>query len=198
MKRRLGNWGTYGELIALIVTVLLIIVLRLRASGGSSAPTSTPPVRLLVGVMTTWDKIERRHLIRQLYPLSLKNTTGTHPVIGKDVVRTIFVIGDAPDDTAKSILEWESEAYGDMMILEGVHENMNAGKTYQFFKALHDWGILYQDGGWTHVAKADDDTWYSQFAMSADQGTGSFFQTFWRHCINCILTIKSITVVKWS
>ena len=44
-------------------------------------------------------------------------------------------------------------------MLEGVDENMNAGKTLHFFKTLHDRRILYQDGGWTHVGKIDDDAW---------------------------------------
>jgi len=160
MKKRQGSWGTNYEFIALVVTLLLIIVLRLRAQTSTTSSADTPQVRLLIGVVTTWDKIERRHLIRQLYPLSLKNTSGVDPVIGNDVVRTVFVIGDTPDETAKRILEWESEVYGDVMILEGVQENMNSGKTYHFFKALHEWGILYQDGGWTHVGKIDDDAWY--------------------------------------
>jgi len=47
--------------------------------------------------------------------------------------------------------------------LNGVDENMNEGKTYNFFKALHDWNILDQDGSWTHVGKVDDDTWYLVF-----------------------------------
>jgi hypothetical protein len=113
-------------------------------------------IRLLLGVVTLWDKIERRHLIRQLYPLSLANSSAP---IARDVVRTIFVVGEPETDIARAILEWESKTYGDIMILEGVKENMNSGKTFHFLKAMHDWRLLYRHEGWTHVGKIDDDTW---------------------------------------
>jgi Galactosyltransferase len=148
------------ELWILLFTFLLILFLRLRGDHSDSrvASSNSPgQIRLLLGVVTTWDKIERRHLIRHLYPLSQKNLSGT---TGSDVVRTIFVIGEPKSETASAILKWESEMYGDIMILDGIDENMNTGKTFHFFKALHDWRILYQDGGWTHVGKIDDDTWY--------------------------------------
>lgn len=106
--------------------------------------------------ITHWGKIERRHLIRHLYPYSLKNVSST---IEADIVRTVFVIGQPQLETAREILRWESEMFGDILVLEGVNENMNEGKTLHFFKALHDWRILYQDGGWTHIDKTDDDTW---------------------------------------
>jgi hypothetical protein len=142
----------------LVLTILIIVILRFRAhlSGEINVITPRQQVRLLLGVVTLWDKIERRHLIRHFYPLSLSNVSS---VLASDVVRPIFVIGQPASETAKAILEWESKAYGDILILEGVSENMNSGKTYNFFKLLHDWKILYQDGGWTHVGKVDDDTW---------------------------------------
>ena len=128
---------------------------RHKPSGGFSAATGATQVRLLLGVVTLWDKIERRHLIRHLYPLSLKiDGRGS-----SDVVRTIFVVGEPKTEAARAVLDWESRMYGDIMILEGVDENMNSGKSYYFLKSLHDWQILYQDGGWTHVGKIDDDTW---------------------------------------
>jgi hypothetical protein len=145
------------ELLVLVVTFLLICYLHFRhkPSGGFSAATGATQVRLLLGVVTLWDKIERRHLIRHLYPLSLKiDGRGS-----SDVVRTIFVVGEPKTEAARAVLDWESRMYGDIMILEGVDENMNSGKSYYFLKALHDWQILYQDGGWTHVGKIDDDTW---------------------------------------
>lgn len=148
---------SYTETLFLLVTILLITFLRFR-TGGKEIGVSTNPeqVRLLLGVVTVWDKIERRQLIRQLYQLSLRNVSSK---IADDVVRTIFVVGKPTSDTARAILEWESEVYGDILILDGVSENMNSGKTYNFLKSLHEWEILYQDGGWTHVGKVDDDTW---------------------------------------
>jgi hypothetical protein len=161
MRNRLarGKSLVHPELLVLVITILLIVYLRFRhgPSVGVSAVTDTgaAQIRLLLGVVTLWDKIERRHLIRHLYPLSLKSAG----VDSSDLVRTIFVVGDPKTEAARAVLDWESQMYGDIMILEGVDENMNAGKTYHFLKALHDWQILYQDGGWTHVGKVDDDTW---------------------------------------
>lgn len=159
------NWVARGkillhpELLVLVTTLLLIVYLRFRhgLAIGASAPLENgkAQARLLLGVVTLWDKIERRHLIRHLYPLSLKGSV----YCANDVVRTIFVVGEPETEAARAVLNWESQMYGDIMILEGVDENMNAGKTYHFLKALHDWQILYQDGGWTHVGKVDDDTW---------------------------------------
>jgi hypothetical protein len=156
---RLKKKSISREALVLLVTILLIAFLHLRG-GQSSSPhqrdsnVASTQLRLLLGVVTLWDKIERRNLIRQMYPLSLTNSPTPD-----DVVRTIFVIGEPKSDTARAVLEWESKTFGDILILDGVDENMNAGKTYQFLKVLHDWRILYQDGGWTHVGKVDDDTW---------------------------------------
>lgn len=149
----------HPELLVLIVTVGLILYLRFRGDNvdTSTAIQSAGQVRLLLGVVTLWDKIERRHLLRHLYPLSLASSVNG----SSDTVRTIFVIGEPKSETARAVLKWESETFGDIMILDGVDENMNAGKTFQFFKALHDWKVLYQDGGWTHVGKIDDDTWWA-------------------------------------
>jgi hypothetical protein len=171
----------HPELLVLIVTFALIFYLRFRGDdvGTSALTQNAGQVRLLLGVVTLWDKIERRHLLRHLYPLSLANAANS----SSDIVRTIFVIGEPKSETARAVLKWESEMYGDIMILDGVDENMNAGKTFQFFKALHDWKILYQNGGWTHVGKIDDDTWY--FALPRYSGNdltrnrpGSSYRTY--------------------
>lgn len=58
---------------------------------------------LLIGVVTPWEKIERPHLIRHLYPYSLKNGS---PAIADDIVRTVLVIGQSQTETAKAILRW--------------------------------------------------------------------------------------------
>lgn len=151
---------SHNETLVLVVTIFVILILRFRAHFNSDEVTVVAghgdQVRLLLGIVTLWDKIERRHLIRHLYPLSLTNVSSN---IASDVVRPIFVVGQPQSETAKAILEWESKAFGDILILDGVTENMNSGKTYNFLKTLHDWQILYQDGGWTHVGKVDDDTW---------------------------------------
>jgi hypothetical protein len=140
--------------------VVIIFLYRYRNSG--PALQNYDQIRLFIGIVTEWDKIERRHLMRHLYPLSLQNQTES---LCTDVVRTVFVICEPNSETAKSVLQWESDVFGDLMILNGVEENMNEGKTYHFLKALHDWDILDQDGGWTHVGKVDDDTWYIWFSL---------------------------------
>ena len=168
MRNRRGRFCPV--LLGLLLTIIFIVWLRFRSdtatplspntqrSSGTVETLADPSqIRLFIGVLTQWEKIERRHFLRHLYPLSLKGRSAT---TASDIVRIVFVFGEPASDTARSILEWESEMFGDILILDGVDENMNAGKTYHFLKTLHDWQILYNDGGWTHVAKADDDTWY--------------------------------------
>src|SRR6202023_4387337 len=96
MRNRMarGKILLHPELLVLTTTLLLIFYLRFRrgVAIGVSVPfgNGNAQARLLLGVVTLWDKIERRHLIRHLYPLSLKGS-----VYGaNDVVRTIFVVGE--------------------------------------------------------------------------------------------------------
>ena len=159
MTRPWRGRNPYHILGLLLVIALINLLFLFRKS--SLPLQKSRQIRLLIGIVTPWDTIERRHLIRHLYPLSLQNQSESCPF--PDVVRTVFVICEPKSETAKSVLQWESDVFGDLMILNGVDENMNEGKTYNFFKALHDWDILGQDGGWTHVGKVDDDTWYLVF-----------------------------------
>jgi len=189
----------HTEPLILVVTIALIFFLRFRSHLSDEVvavePDSTQ-VRLLLGVMTLWDKIERRHLIRHLYPLSLANASSA---VASDVVRTVFVVGQPASDTARAILEFESRVYGDILILEGVNENMNSGKTYNFLKTLHDWQILYQDGGWTHVGKVDDDTWYIPMkivSMLTCNVVGWYYQISSLHCMSFVHITRSTMVVK--
>jgi hypothetical protein len=152
------SW-TRDLLVFLTFICVILYIQYLRNSSDKNVAavhSSEGQVRLLLGVLTTWQQIERRHMLRYLYPVSLNNLTSP---FRDDVIRTIFVVGEPVSEPGASIVEWESQTYGDIMVLDGVNENMNSGKTYNFFKALHDRGILYQDGDWTHVAKVDDDTW---------------------------------------
>jgi len=77
----------HPELLVLLCTLLL---LRFRVEHHVTQNIRDGQVRLLIGVVTHLEKIERRHLIRHLYPYSFKNASST---IAADIIRTVFVIG---------------------------------------------------------------------------------------------------------
>ena len=144
----------------LILIFLLFLLSRWRSSGSFDDIASKETggkISLLLGVLMTWDKIERRHLIRTLYPMSLRNSS----ILGSDTVRTIFVIGEPRSENAKAVLKWELEVYGDIMVLDGIEENMNNGKSFEFLRHVHAW-VSLNHGAVTHVGKVDDDTWYAE------------------------------------
>ncbi|ORX44752.1 hypothetical protein DM01DRAFT_1340283 [Hesseltinella vesiculosa] len=93
--------------------------------------------QIFIGIFTTAKGFERRQLIRNTYLQHIP-----------DNVMYKFVMGnDAPRD--------EIDTYHDILPLD-IEENMNEGKTYEYFKLMAD---VFRDHPVDFVLKADDDSY---------------------------------------
>lgn len=107
---------------------------------------------LVLGIMTTADRMEKRGLIRELQlPACGKQ------VDGREIICR-FIIGAQTEAGYLRVLEREQALYGDIVMLDEP-ENMNNGKTINFFR----WATRAFPGA-SFVAKQDDDT----FAIPAN------------------------------
>ncbi|WWD21953.1 hypothetical protein CI109_106441 [Kwoniella shandongensis] len=84
------------------------------------------PVGVLIGVFTTDEGVERRHMIRQSYASHWRSRTE-----GTEGVRIRFVMG-RPRRRYEAAVKLEMEAFNDILLLD-MDENMNSGKTHAFF-----------------------------------------------------------------
>ncbi|KAK8846645.1 hypothetical protein IAR55_005732 [Kwoniella newhampshirensis] len=84
------------------------------------------PVGVLIGVFTTDEGVERRHMIRQSYASHWRSRTE-----GTEGVRIRFVMG-RPRKKYEAAVKLEMEAFNDILLLD-MEENMNSGKTHAFF-----------------------------------------------------------------
>jgi len=103
--------------------------------------------RILVGIFTTSDRMERRFLIRLSYL----------PVKPDNVDLFFVVCGNSKweSEEDRSAMEWEQRMYGDMMILN-CNENMNKGKTHTFFSHI---GREMSGEEYGFAMKTDDDAY---------------------------------------
>lgn len=100
---------------------------------------------IFIGIMSCAKEYKRRSLLRALYsPFTLKNSD----------VKVNFILGLDPDELVNGIIREEAKAYGDLFILEA-QENMNQGKTYQFFRQFYERSPVK----YAFVMKADTDTY---------------------------------------
>ena len=114
-------------------------------------------VRIYIGVVTAWWNFSARLLLREIYnQFRVKNLL--HP---NDTVDIHFILGrpQAVDIGIPRLLEWEAAHFGDIHVLE-MEENMNDGKSYEFFADL---GRRFpqgkqEDRKWDYAMKVDDDT----------------------------------------
>ena len=113
-------------------------------------------VRVLIGIQTLPAKYERRHLLRTVYSLQVRE----HPSLaGRVDVRFVFCNVTSPDDAVFVALEMMR--HGDIIVLDCA-ENMDNGKTYTFFSTVAR--AFNATGGarrprYDYVMKADDDTY---------------------------------------
>lgn len=132
----------------LTLCLLLLLQLRMNSTTQFMLKSSTElnkQQRLLIGILTTAKRFERRSTLRALYAPFL-------PLTPKIDLR--FVIAkDTEDGYFNKVVEMEQARYKDIIYLE-IDENMNSGKTYQYFKHVHD---KMSEKGYTFVFKADDD-----------------------------------------
>ncbi|KAJ4731682.1 Hexosyltransferase [Rhynchospora pubera] len=111
-----------------------------------------PDFRVLISVFTTAWTFERRHLLRHVYSKSLwpaDNIT--------DYVDLRFVMCNITDEEHVTMVSLEIMVYNDIIVLNCT-ENVNYGKTYNFFSSLPD--IFGHDQLYDYVVKTDDDTYW--------------------------------------
>ena len=118
----------------------------------ASAQDTAARSYLILGIMTTADRIERRNLIRELQLPACGQQSD-----GREIVCR-FIIGAQTDAEYVRVLEREHALYGDIVVLDEP-ENMNNGKTVNFFR----WAARAYPTA-SFVAKQDDDT----FAIPAN------------------------------
>lgn len=112
--------------------------------------------KILISKFTAWYNFDRRLILREIYR---RFTRSLNPV---DKVDIRFILG-RPSLTrtpADRIIELEQETYNDLLILD-VLENMNEGKSYEYFAAL---GKMQPDTlgemerSYDYAMKLDDDS----------------------------------------
>lgn len=142
--------------VAGIISFLLYFLLQLQLNFDNTAKNlscsstkSFPNVegrKLLIGIITTAQRYERRSILRALYApfLPLAPLIDLRFVIAKDTM----------DDYFNTVVEMEQERYNDIIYLE-IDENMNSGKTYHYLKHVYD---KMSHLKYSFVFKADDDT----------------------------------------
>ncbi|TKW26012.1 hypothetical protein SEVIR_3G158600v4 [Setaria viridis] len=139
------------------------------AAEAAGAPAPAPDdddgdVRILIGIQTLPAKYERRHLLRAVYSLQVRE----HPSLaGRVDVRFVFCNVTSPDDAVFVALE--IMRYGDIIVLDCA-ENMDNGKTYTFFSTVaraFDAGAGGRRPPYDYVMKADDDTYLRLPALAA-------------------------------
>ena len=100
-----------------------------------------------------WRKFGERSILRETYQ--------QFNISSNDTVAIRFVLGLPPkqDLGVLQFLHWEQERFQDLQILN-MHENMNDGKTYEYFVELARWYPTQDplERPWDFAMKADDDT----------------------------------------
>ncbi|KQK05014.1 beta-1,3-galactosyltransferase pvg3 [Brachypodium distachyon] len=125
----------------------------------TDAATSPPPVRVLIGIQTTPSKYERRNLLRTVYSLQIRE----HPHLAA-AIDIRFVLCNVTSATDSTLVSLESLLNRDVLLLDCA-ENMDGGKTYDFFSAVarNPPSTPPPD----YVMKADDDTYLRLPALLA-------------------------------
>jgi hypothetical protein len=108
-------------------------------------PELSPHPRILVGVITILEKVERRTFLREFYN---KNLSAPN-------IDVVFVIARQDDKEKIAQLNAERSEFNDIMYLEETTENMNGGKSYYFFKHAYESLI---DSPYNYIIKTDDDS----------------------------------------
>lgn len=102
---------------------------------------------LFIGIFTTPEGVAKRNLIRTLFktdlpPSNITQTDGTIRI--QPIIDLVFVSGRPQNDYWKYLIEEENKLHSDIIILKDVDDNIDAGKTYEYFK----WVALGADGRW--------------------------------------------------
>ncbi|KAF0911343.1 hypothetical protein E2562_008231 [Oryza meyeriana var. granulata] len=131
------------------------------ASAAAAAETKVaarPELRLLVGVLTTPKRYERRNIVRLAYALQ----PAVPAAVAQVDVRFVFCAVTDPVDA--QLVALEAMHHGDTLVLNCT-ENMNDGKTHEYLSSVPR---LFADAPYDYVMKTDDDT-YLRVAALVDE-----------------------------
>uniref|UniRef100_A0ACD5ZJ41 Uncharacterized protein n=1 Tax=Avena sativa TaxID=4498 RepID=A0ACD5ZJ41_AVESA len=131
----------------------------------TNATATKPDFRLLIGILTSADFYERRHLLRMVYGLQLSSSAASPPLAAHIDVR--FVFCRLSNDDQRVLVPLEILTYGDIIVLDACAENMDGGKTHAFLTAV---SVLYADAPYDYVMKADDDIFLRLPELAASLG----------------------------
>jgi hypothetical protein len=130
-----------------------------HADATTPAPEEQPGgARVLIGIQTMPAKYERRNLLRTVYSLQLRD----HPSLAT-AVDVRFVLCNVTNPVDAVLVSLEAIRYDDVIVLDCA-ENMDGGKTYDFFSTA---ARAFPNGTYDYVMKADDDTYLLLPALAA-------------------------------
>ncbi|ERN17206.1 hypothetical protein AMTRI_Chr09g14240 [Amborella trichopoda] len=147
-----------AALLSLTILLTSIFFFTLHYSPGSSLHSSESSqelvpqpteLRLLIGILTRFGTIDRRHLLRLAYSVQ---PSPTFPA----VIDVRFVLCNLTSSDQRLLVSLEILRFNDIIILN-CSENMNSGKTYSYFSQLP--AIFPDTEKYDYVMKTDDDTY---------------------------------------
>lgn len=122
----------YITMLALQNNELPLKVPRVLHESDLHNSSSNNSVAILIGIFSSVDNIRRRQALRKIYTDIIALRTNFHL---DDVIDVRFILGQATDGSMDAALATEINRHKDILILD-MPENMNKGKTYQFFKRV--------------------------------------------------------------
>ncbi|KAI9360317.1 hypothetical protein BD770DRAFT_471534 [Pilaira anomala] len=130
--------------------------------------------KVFLGIFSTPEKYARRQMIRDTY-LQSKPTNMVYK----------FVLGSMSDTTTEqqATLELEIKQYDDILILGMDKENMNQGKTFEFFRTVAGETITKYHKGIDFVLKADDDAYLYLNRVQFDLAHTARHMTYWGYLV---------------
>lgn len=132
-------------------------------------PTTGSSKLAFIGIFNKVDNLERRALLRMAYSRIPSQFT------------LKFVIGRPTNITLKNLINLEQKTYNDILLLNTTLENMNSGKTFDYFKkvwidyALHDFFLKMDDDAFAVLSN-----WVG-FLQSLDSSKDVYFGRMIQH-----------------
>lgn len=128
--------------------------------------------KLFLGIFSTPEKHARRQMIRNTY-LQTKPTNMVYK----------FVLASISGTTAQqqAMLDLEIKQYDDILILGMDKENMNQGKTFEFFRTVAETTKYHE--GIDFVLKADDDAYLYLNRVQFDLAHTARHMTYWGYLV---------------
>lgn len=139
--------------------------------------------KVFLGIFSTKNKFMRREMIRETY-LQHK----------PDSMHYKFIVVASDNE-----LEEEMKTYNDILIIKMEKENMNSGKTYEFFKSIAE---MKQYNDLDFVLKADDDAYLHLDRIQFDLAHTGRSMSYWGYLVgNTFMAGQcyglSMDLVKW-